>query len=308
MSRTPPTIQLAAVSKWYGEVIGLNEVNAEFTPGVSGLLGPNGAGKSTMLKLIAGMLRPNLGSVRVCGRDPFTDRGVMRRVGLVPEVDAAYPKAGVLDVVTYLTRLQGYPAREARDRARNALEHVGLGKVLDRSVAGFSKGMKQRANLAQALAHDADVLVLDEPLNGLDPTGRREYIDVIRRLGDEGRCVLVSSHVLHEVEAVARELLFIYSGRVLAEGTAREIRAELSDHPLIIEIRTPEPQRLGANVIELDGVLRVEIGEGVLSVQTRQPNDVFDRVADLGAREEIPIDAIIPADEDLESVFRYLTT
>ncbi len=306
MSDTP-NIVLTNVSKWYGEVMGLNDVSVEFGPGVSGLLGPNGAGKSTMLKVITGMLRPNLGEALVCGRRPFNNPGVMRRVGLIPEQDAFYPHAAILDVITYLTRLQGFHKKEARRRAMNGLERVGLGHVVDRSAGGFSKGMRQRAKLAQALAHDPDVLVLDEPLNGLDPTGRREYASLIHALGDEGRCVLVSSHILHEVALVARRLVVLHNGRVLAEGTAREIREDLSEYPLTVHVQTQNGAALAPLVVALEGVKRVEHVVTGLVVRTTQPNLLFDEIGSMAATGTVAVEALDPVDADLEAVFRYLT-
>jgi len=303
----PASIELDQVSKWYGEVLGLNEVSVSFGPGVAGLLGPNGAGKSTMIKLICGMLRPDLGTIRVCGSATFNRARVMRRVGLCPEQDAYYPRASAWETVSYLTRLQGYSKQEARDRARRALDRAGLGDVLHRSVAGFSKGMRQRFKLAQALAHEPDVLVMDEPLNGLDPRGRRDFTNLIRTLADEGRCVLVSSHILHEVEAMAKRIVVIHAGRVLADGTAREIRKELSNFPLKLRIDTPGSKRLAAAVAALEGVLSLEIADRGLVVLTHRPTVLLDRIFELATQADVPIDAIVPLDEDLEAVFRYLT-
>lgn len=301
----PPSIELAGVSKWYGEVLGLNDVTASFGPGVHGLLGPNGAGKSTMLKLATGMLRPSLGTVKVCGLAPASRPGVMRRVGLVPEQDALYAKQPILAVVTYLTRIQGFGASEARKRARRSLEYVGLGHVLDRAASGFSKGMRQRAKLAQALAHDPDVIVLDEPLNGMDPPGRREYSELVRELGAQGRCLLVSSHILHEVAALAERIVVIHSGRLLADGTPREIREDLSEFPLVVQIKTPDAARLGSEVVALEGVKRVEILDDGVEVLTQQANTLFDHVA-AASEAGLRVDAVLPMDEDLEAVFRYL--
>jgi ABC-2 type transport system ATP-binding protein len=307
MSAGTPEITLEGVSRWYGEVLGLNEVSAEFGPGVTGLLGPNGAGKSTMLKIICGMLKPDLGSVRVCGRVPFNRPRVMRRVGLCPEQDAYYAKAGAWDVVTYLTRLHGFTKLEARTRARHALERAGLGEVLDRSVAGFSKGMRQRFKLAQALAHEPDVYILDEPLNGLDPHGRREYSDVLQELADNGACVLVSSHILHEVDALARRIVVLNAGRILADGSAREIREDLSKFPLQVRIDTPEGGRLASTLVALEGVSKIEMTEHGVIVITRNADLLLDRMATIAAESDIPVEAVVALDEDLESVFRYLT-
>ena len=304
---TAPSIVLEQVSRWYGEVLGLNEVSVEFGPGVTGLLGPNGAGKSTMLKIICGMLRPDLGTALVCGRRPFNSPRVMRRVGLCPEQDAYYPKASAWKVVTYFTRLHGFSAAEARTRARHALERAGLGDVLNRSVAGFSKGMRQRFKLAQALAHEPDVYVLDEPLNGLDPPGRAQYSDVIQELADEGSCVLVSSHILHEVDALARRIVVLNAGRILAEGTAREIRDELSHFPLKVRVTTPASAQLASTLAGLDGVQRLEFTQSGVDVLTRDAAGLLDRIAVLTTESDIPVDAVVPLDEDLESVFKYLT-
>jgi ABC-2 type transport system ATP-binding protein len=303
----PPSVKLERLSKWYGEVMGLNEVTAEFPPGVSGLLGPNGAGKSTMIKLVCGMLQPSLGRVTVNGKTPFNRPSVMRRVGLCPEQDPVYPKASAWSVLTYLTRLHGFPTREARQGARRALERVGLGDHLRRGVAAYSKGMRQRFKLAQALAHDPDVVVMDEPLNGLDPPGRRTFADLIQALGAEGKCVIVSSHVLHEVEGVARRMLVLNFGRVLADGTTRELRRELPEFPLTVRIDSPQASTLAAQVIGLEGVRRVEHTDAGLEVVTRSPATLFDTLAELVAAGGVEVGAVTPMDEDLEAVFRYLT-
>jgi ABC-2 type transport system ATP-binding protein len=303
---TAASIRLEGTSKWYGEVLGLNDVTATFEPGVSGLLGPNGAGKSTLMKLVCGMLRPSLGTVRVAGEDPFDNPRVLARIGLCPEQDAVYAGVAVLDVLTYLTRLHGFPRHEARERARRALERVGLAGVLGRSAAGFSKGMKQRAKIAQAIAHDPDVLVLDEPLNGLDPPGRREMGDLVRTFGDEGRLVLVSSHILHEVESLAPRVLLLHTGRVLAEGTVAAIRAEMPEHPLTVRVVTGAARALARRLVEGEGVRRIEWVEDGLEVLTVRPDGLFDAVA-AAAAEGLEITAVQPVDEDLEAVFRYLT-
>jgi ABC-2 type transport system ATP-binding protein len=303
----PPSVVLEGVSRWYGEVLGLNDVSAVVGPGVTGLLGPNGAGKSTLLKLACGMLRPSLGRVLVNGEAPFDRPAVMRRLGVCPEQDALYPDAPILDVIAYLTRLHGYGRAEARTRARRALERAGLGEVLDRSALTFSKGMRQRAKLAQALAHEPDVLVLDEPLNGLDPTGRREFAAIVRERGEAGCAVLVSSHVLHEVEALAGRVLFLHHGRVLAEGSTAEIRRELPEHPLTVRVTTPRPAELARALVALEGIDRLAIGPKHLEVRTRAADALFEALGEIGARRDPPVEAIVPTDEDLEAVFRYLT-
>jgi len=304
----PPTISLDHVSKWYGDVLAVNEVSAEFGPGVTGLLGPNGAGKSSLIKVITGMLHPSIGTALVCGLAPFDHPEVMRRVGLVPEQDPIYARATAYEVTAYLTRLHGFSTGEAAARARTALDRVGLSGAMDRPVQGYSKGMRQRAKLAQALVHDPDILILDEPLNGLDPVGRRELTRLIHDLGAEGRCVLVSSHVLHEVEGMTRRILMMDHGRVIADGTVDEIRRDLSDRPLTVRVDTSAPRDLARHLIALLGVGRVDLELDGLTVMTTRPDDLFDALSRLSAEETVPVDGFRPTDESLEAVFRYLTT
>ena len=308
MTPVPPSIRLDRLSKWYGDVLAVNEVSADFGPGVSGLLGPNGAGKSTLLKCVTGMLAPSLGTATVCGLEPFLSPEVMRRVGLVPEQDPVYSAATGFEVTAYLTRLHGFSAAEAAARAQTTLERVGLAGAMDRPVRGYSKGMRQRAKLAQALAHDPDVLILDEPLNGMDPVARRDVVSLIHDLGAEGRCVLVSSHVLHEVESMTRRVLLMDHGRVIADGTISEIRRDLSDRPLTIRIDTSDPRALAGRVVALDGVERVDVEPLGLVVMTKRPNDLFAGLAAWAVDDRVPIGGYGPTDESLEAVFRYLTT
>ena len=307
MTGGTPTITCERVSKWYGDVLGVNEVTVEFGPGVTGLLGPNGAGKSTLIKLVCGMLRPSIGRIRLNGHNPFARSAPMVRVGLCPEQDAFYSGASAHSVVTYLTKLQGFDAGTARVRAQKALERVGLSEAAHRSVAAFSKGMRQRFKLAQALAHDPDVVILDEPMNGLDPTTRHEMGELVKALGTEGRCVLVSSHVLHEVDALAQRMVVMRHGRIIADGTARALREEMSEVPLTVSIQSETPAALAVHVVALDGVRRVERTERGLDVHTTQADDLFDAVARLAAGGDVSVDGIAPTDEDLEAVFRYLT-
>jgi ABC-2 type transport system ATP-binding protein len=302
-----PSIVLDEVSKWYGDVLAVNEVSASLGPGITGLLGPNGAGKSTLLKTVVGMLGASLGRVRVCGVDPFRSPAVMRRVGLVPEQDPAYAKASAHEVVAYLTRLQGFSRRDAATRAREALVEVGLEGAMGRPVTTFSKGMRQRVKLAQAVAHRPDVLVLDEPMNGLDPVGRRDVAAVIRRLGAEGACVLVSSHVLHEVEAVARRILAMDHGRVVADGTVAQIRRDLSDRPSLVRVRCAGARDLGRRLLVLESTGAVSLGGNEILVTTTRPEELFAELARLAVEEGVPVEEFQPTDDSLEAVFRYLT-
>ena len=303
-----PAVVLDRVSRWYGDVLGVNEVTLELGPGVTGLLGPNGAAKSTLIKLICGFLRPELGTIRVLGHDPFTNRAVQRDIGLCPEQDAAPTGQSALSYLTYLNRLQGFERDPAKKLAEMTLDHVGLGGAMKRSVSQYSKGMRQRFKLAQAIAHEPHVVVLDEPMNGLDPPSRRDFADAIRRLGGEGRCVLVSSHVLHEVESVAERIVVMQRGRMLADGTPRDLRAELAEVPLTVRITTTAPADLAERLVALEGVRDVERGSDLLQVRTTRADALFDTLAALAAEEGAPrILSAEPVDESLEAVFEYLT-
>lgn len=209
---------------WYGQVVGLSELTLAIEGGITGLVGPNGAGKSTFLKLVAGELRPARGEIRVLGHAPFANREYFRRVGFCPQQEAIWGDMTGLEVVEFLMRLSGYAPAEARRRANAALDRVGLGDARTRRTAGYSKGMRQRTKIAQAIAHDPELVVADEPLNGLDPVGRAEIQKLFAELGAAGMHVLVSSHVLHEVEALTPSIVLFHRGRLLAQGSVGEIR------------------------------------------------------------------------------------
>jgi ABC-2 type transport system ATP-binding protein len=219
-----------------------------------------------------------------------------------------YPGVSALEQQTYLNRLHGFPATEARTRAKASLERVGLAGAMTRAVAGYSKGMRQRAKLAQALSHEPDILILDEPMNGLDPVGRRDITALVQELGNEGCCVLVSSHVLHEVEQMTHRVLLMDRGLVIAEGTIEAIRRDLSDQPLSVGVTTKDPRAFAQRLVGLEGVRRLEIGAGRLDVLTTRPDDLFAALVRLATEEHLPLSEFGPTDESLEAVFRYLTT
>ena len=305
MSTTIP-ISFARASRWYGPVIALNDVTIDIPPGVTGLLGPNGAGKSTFLKLAAGQLRPSQGEVRLLGSASWGSPELFHRVGLCPETDAFWERLTGLEFLTALLRFTGFDEEECRHRAENALHQVDLLDAKGRKLGGYSKGMRQRVKLAQSIAHDPEVLLLDEPVAGMDPVNRRRVIDLVRRLGREGKTVLVSSHILHEVEAMTRRVLLIHNGRILAEGDVREIRDLLDEHPHTVALRARDPRRLAEDIVGWPTVISISFGpEGEwLTVQTRRPDEFY------GALHEAALEAgvteMYSPDEDLESVFRYL--
>jgi ABC-2 type transport system ATP-binding protein len=245
----PAAVEFHRVSKWYGHVIGVNNLSLQVGPGVTGLLGPNGAGKSTLLQLATGQLRPSQGQVRVLGHRPWNNAPLNRFIGLCPEQDAFYEWMTGREFLTSCGLLGGLGRSGARKAAERVLEQVGMTEHADRPVRGYSKGMRQRTKLAQALVHDPEVLFLDEPLSGTDPLARRELIDQILHLGRLGRTVLVSSHVLHEVESITRQIVLMNRGRLVAFGDVRQVRDLIDAHPHRIVLRSADPRALAAKLV-----------------------------------------------------------
>lgn len=294
------------VAKWYGAVIGLVDADVEIGPGVTGLLGPNGAGKSTFLKLLTGQLRPSQGEVRLLGANPYTTAAVHGRIGFAPEPDAFYEDWTGRAFVTFLVRLHGFGRAEAARRADEALDAVGLSDVAGRKIRTYSKGMRQRVKIAQALAHDPEVLVLDEPLTGMDPLWRRRLMDLLKKLGARGVTVIVSSHILHEVEAMTDTFILLFQGRVRASGSRGEIRAFLSDVPHRIRVGTPRPKDLARALLDLPGTLAVRLDDEGVSVETTAPDTLFDTLPALVLDRELPVTELREADTDLDAIFGYL--
>ncbi|HSF17716.1 MAG TPA: ABC transporter ATP-binding protein [Vicinamibacteria bacterium] len=303
-------IELRRVSRWYGSALGLRRVDLDFDPGVTALLGPNGAGKSTLIRIVAGLLRPSSGEVSVAGEPPFANSRVFARLGVVLEEGELRPQAriSVFDWLVFLLRLNGFAEARARELAASRLSELGLLEARDRSVTTLSRGMKQRLRLAQAAAHDPELLLLDEPLSGLDPLGRHEVIEWLRAQGQRGKTIVVSSHILHEVELMTQNVVLMAEGTVLASGNLREIRALIDSHPHRIAIRTPSPRALARRLLEAPAVLSIEFSEelGRLELETNDPESFYSFVSTLVLEENAVVDEIQSADDDLESVFRYL--
>ncbi|MHC4135703.1 MAG: ABC transporter ATP-binding protein [Planctomycetota bacterium] len=296
------------VAKWYGRVIGLVDVTVEIGPGVTGLLGPNGAGKSTFLKLLTGQLTPSQGAVRLLGKDPFRAPSVHACVGFVPEQDAFYDDMTGRAFIRYLTRLHGHGAAEAGRRTEVALERVGLSDVAGRRIRTYSKGMRQRIKLAQAIAHEPEVLILDEPLTGMDPVARRRTMDLLREFAGRGATVIVSSHVLHEVEAMTSQVVLLHQGRVLARGGKEEIRRELSRYPHQILLRSAEPRALARELLQLPGVIGVHLAKSEVRVETRYPDELYDRLPQVVLEQRLPVEALEAEDAGLDAIFEYLVS
>jgi ABC-2 type transport system ATP-binding protein len=276
-------------------------------PGITGLLGPNGAGKSTFMKLITGQLRPSKGSVRVLGQPIWGNPALFFRIGFCPEQDAFYERMTGLAWLTALVRLNGVTASAADDLARRALQAVDLLDAADKKIGAYSKGMRQRVKLAQAIAHDPELLILDEPLTGMDPIMRRRTIRLIKDWARAGRSVLVSSHILHEIESMTSNVLLINNGRIVAEGDVHQIRALIDEHPHTVYIRAERPRQLAGAFIADDGVMSVRFEEGAVIVETARPDAFYARLTDMAATGELgTIEEVTSPDDNLQAVFKYL--
>jgi ABC-2 type transport system ATP-binding protein len=301
-------IQLDHVSRWYGQVIGLNDVSCQVGPGITALLGMNGAGKSTLIRLVTGQIQPTTGSISVFGHQPFANPEVFKILGYCPEIDNFYEHRSGRWFVEHLARLNGFSAAEAKSRTQQVLERVGMAERADRKIAGYSKGMRQRIKLAQAILHEPKVILLDEPLNGLDPVGRREFIDLLGALSQEGKTILVSSHILFEVEQMTRSILLLNRGRLLAAGDLSAIRELIDKYPHRVRIETPVPREVATHLVRLPYVINVQFDPrgNALELQTREPGQFYDYLPQLVIDEGLQIDGFSSPDNNLESIFRYL--
>ena len=295
------------VSKWYGQVIGLNDVVLKVQRGITGLLGPNGAGKSTLMKLITGQLKPSKGVVTVLGEPIWQNAPIYSRIGFCPEQDAFYERMTGLEWVTALVSLNGLGEAASRDMAVRALETVGLSDVSGKRIAAYSKGMRQRVKLAQAIAHDPELLILDEPLSGMDPLVRRKMIRLIKDWGRAGKSVLVSSHILHEIESMTPNIVLINQGRILAEGNVHQIRDLIDEHPHTVYVKADETRELARRFLADDHVLSLRFEEGAVVVQTGRPDVFYAQLTELAASGELGvIHEVTSPDDNLQAVFQYL--
>ncbi|MBN2416846.1 ABC transporter ATP-binding protein [bacterium] len=302
------SIEARNLSKWYGQVIGVNNLNFTIGPGVTGFLGPNGAGKTTMIRLLTGQLKPSKGDAVIDSGPVWNNHHINRRIGYCPEADAFWSYLTGTAFVESLMRIHGLTASEARDRALNAITLTGMEGARDKRIGGYSKGMRQRIKLAQAIAHDPDILFLDEPLNGMDPIGRKTAIDLIKQLGNEGKTVVVSSHILHEVEEMTDTILLINHGRLLAQGNIYEIRALIDKHPLQVTISCSDVSRLTARLMDFDDIQSIQFDRdrSQLTVETTSPEEFHRRLPGLVLQNNIKIQSMWSPDENLEAVFDYL--
>ena len=295
------------LSKWYGQVIGLNDVSVTVPPGITGLLGPNGAGKSTFMKLITGQLKPSKGSIAVLGEPIWQNPGLYHRIGFCPEQDAFYDRMTGREWVTALVRLNGASDTDAAAMAMRAIEDVELADAADKKIGAYSKGMRQRIKMAQALAHNPELLILDEPLSGMDPIARRKAIRMIKEWGRAGKSVIVSSHILHEIESMTADILLINQGRILAEGNVHQIRDLIDEHPHTVHIKAEQTRALAREFLGHDDVLSLKFEEGAVVVQTGRPDAFYARLTELAASgAHGAIHEVTSPDDNLQAVFQYL--
>jgi ABC-2 type transport system ATP-binding protein len=296
------------VSKFYGEILGVNRVNLQIAPGITSFVGPNGAGKSTMMNLMTGLLRPTRGDITILGIRPDEPERLFRKVGYCTQFDS-FPR-GVTgrEFVKSFLLVHGYSEKEANELTVTALERVNLLEAADRKVAGYSKGMRQRIRLAQAIAHQPAVMIMDEPLNGLDPMVRAETIALFRKLAEEGLHLIISSHILHEVDMMSDRVVLINNGYIVAEGNIHGVRDEMEEHPMQIFIRCDQPAKLAAQVFQQNHVVEARIHEDRrgLFVKSRDADRFYLLLNKVVAEGEINIETVAPIDDDLSAVYQYL--
>ncbi|MGI6455010.1 MAG: ABC transporter ATP-binding protein [bacterium] len=301
-------IAIHNLSKWYGEVIGVSHVTCEIHPGVTGLLGPNGAGKTTFFKLISGLIRADTGSIAVDGQPVWNNPSIFQTIGYCPSIEKIYETMTGLEFLMYMARLNGMSRSAARARALECLEQMDLSHAVNKSIGAYSKGMRQRVKFAQALIHDPEVLYFDEPLSGMDPIGRLKSVELIRRLGQEGRTILVSSHILEEVEDMTHQIMLLNNGMLLAEGDVLEIRELLEEQPRHVQIQTPDRRLLSNLLVQFPEVQTISFGDepDLLIVMTTEADSFYPRLNQIVLEKKIPIHEVVTLDDNLQSVFDYL--
>jgi ABC-2 type transport system ATP-binding protein len=303
---TIPTIRVSNVSKWFGDVVSVNDVSLEVRPGLTGLLGPNGAGKTTLLRMICGLTRPSGGEITVLGEQVQNNPELYRRIGVMPEHQSTYDFMSGREFVELNARLQQVPdVSEAVDKA---IEQVDMQDAQNRSLGGYSRGMKQRMRLAAVMVHDPEILLLDEPLSGTDPRQRIEFQELMDRLAEEGRTIMISSHILEEVEAVADRILLLVYGKLAASGDYHVIRQKLSDRPYVVRVGATDVRALAAGLITEPSVESISMdGEGYIQILSRSVRELQIAIPKAAQTLGIRLTRVDPLDDSLESVFTYLS-
>lgn len=298
-------VEAEHLNKWYGRVIALNDVSFSIEPGITGLLGPNGAGKTSFMRIMIGLMRESSGSIKVLGERPWNNPALSVRVGYCPEHDGFYEGMTGMQFVEALARIRG--VKDVRAAATRAIDWVRMAEAADRKIVTYSRGMRQRIKLAQAVVHKPELLVLDEPLTGSDPLVRQELIGLIKSFAQEGGSVIVSSHVLHEIEQLTKRIALIHRGRLVAEGDVRQIRDLIDRHPHTVEVKAERPRELAAALAREPEVVEIRMENGTLWVRTPKPDDFYAKLPRIALGAEAGLKEISSPDDNLEAVFRYLT-
>ena len=298
------------VSKFYGEVLGVNRVNLQIAAGITSLVGPNGSGKTTLMNLMTGLLKPTSGRISVLGMSPNEPEAIFQKLGYCSQFDSFPRGATAREFIEFYLSVHGYTKQETDELTHQALERVSMLEAADRKISSFSKGMRQRVRLAQSIAHEPSVLILDEPLNGLDPMARAEIIRLFRQLADAGMYLIISSHILHEVDMMSDSVVLLHNGYVVAEGEVHGVRDEIEEHPIQILIRCDRPQILAARLFEHEHTVeaRIHNDRKGLFVKTRRPDDFYLLLNKVITEQALEVESVGPVDDDLNAVYQYLIT
>lgn len=299
-------IETSGLSKWFGEVVAVNNLNLEIAPGVTGLLGPNGAGKSTLIKLALGLYGPSRGEIRVFGEPPRNNLSVLRRIGYCPETDTFPESVTGYEFVYWMNRFWGMNAATAQKTAEDACDRVKMSARMDDLVGTYSRGMRQRIKLAQALALDPELLFLDEPMAGLDPEGREELFALIGTLGEQGKSVIMSSHILHEIARATQNVVLLHNGSILARGRVHDIRELIDEHPHAVTVECSDPRRVAAQFTGDSSTLSMEFAPGAVTIRTSDPNAFYQKLNSFALDDETTVHSISCPDDNLQAVFDYL--
>lgn len=301
-------IQTENISKWYGEVMGVNDVTLTIHPGITGLLGPNGAGKTSLLKLMTGQLKPNQGVVTVLNEPVWNNFLLTKRFGYCPDIELAYQFMTGLEFIKFFATLSGCEKENVDPRSLKVIETVDMLDAKDKPIGSYSKGMRQRIKLAQALVHEPELLFLDEPLTGLDPIGRRYVMNLLLQLAEQGISMIVSSHILYEIEAITETILLIHQGRILAEGNISDIRELIDEHPHKVYLKAGEPRRLAQTCLHFDDILSITFGQedGDIIIETAKPDAFYARLPQILIENNLNVSQFYSPDDNLSAVFKYL--
>lgn len=303
-----PIVKAINLSKWYGNVLGVSDISLEITPGIKGLLGPNGAGKSTFLKIVSGQLKPNIGQIAIFDEPVFSNHMLFSRIGFCPEFDSYYQEVTGWEQIVFLARLRGISPGDATEKSRMALEKVGLYDVRDRLIRTYSMGMRQRLKFATSIVHEPDLLMLDEPLRGIDPLWRVKIIQIIKEYEREKKTIIVASHILPEIESMTNDIILIHQGKVFAQGNIQDIRDLIDTHPHMVSVSCDQNRKLASLMLNFNYILNIQFDQpnNIVRFETNNRDRFFDSLNRLIVKHKIKIEEISSPDDNLQAVFDYL--